>query len=100
MNIRARYPLTSKDIRCDGSHQRTCYIGTPGQVMFRRSAIEKVSGFDTRIGPATDIDIIYRITRDAYVCYSKALVLEKRLHDRNQTDYDLAGCIKSMMRVF
>jgi glycosyltransferase involved in cell wall biosynthesis len=79
---------------------RSCYIGTPGQVMFRRSAVEKVSGFDTRIGPATDIDIIYRITKDAYVCYSKALVLEKRLHDRNQTDYDLAGCIASMMQVF
>jgi glycosyltransferase involved in cell wall biosynthesis len=79
---------------------RSCYIWTPGQAMFRRSAVEKVSGFDTTIGPATDIDIIYRITKDAYVCYSKALVLEKRLHDRNQTDYDLAGCIASMMRVF
>jgi glycosyltransferase involved in cell wall biosynthesis len=79
---------------------RGCYIGTPGQVMFKRSAVEKVSGFDTSIGPATDIDIMYRITRDAHVCYSKALVLEKRLHDKNQTDYDLAGCIASMMRVF
>jgi glycosyltransferase involved in cell wall biosynthesis len=79
---------------------RSCYIWTPGQVMFRRSAVEKVSGFDTSIGPATDIDIIYRITRDHHACYNKALVLEKRLHDRNQTDYDLAGCIESMMRLF
>jgi glycosyltransferase involved in cell wall biosynthesis len=79
---------------------RACYIWTPGMVMFRRSILDATLGFDTSVGPAADVDLIYRIARGYHACYNGTTVLEKRVHDRNQTAYNLAGCIESMMELF
>jgi glycosyltransferase involved in cell wall biosynthesis len=79
---------------------RSYYIPTPGMVLFRRTALEAVSGFDTSIGPASDVDLVYRLARRYHVCYSGVTALEKRVHDRNQMDNDFVKCIESMMKLF
>src|SRR5262249_1541212 len=40
------------------------------------------------------------IARSYHACYNGVTVLEKRMHDRNQTDNDLVKCIESMMKLF
>jgi glycosyltransferase involved in cell wall biosynthesis len=79
---------------------RSFYIPTPGMVMFRRTVLDAMSGFDTSMDPADDVDLIYRITRNHQACYVGAAVLEKRVHERSLMYHDLAKCIRAMMRLF
>ena len=61
---------------------RKNYIWTPGSVMFRRSAVEGVGGFDTDEGKkgAEDYDLYLRITGRSHARFHDAVVLEYRDH--------------------
>ncbi len=60
-----------------------CYIWTPGAVMYRRSVLEAVSGFDSRVAAAADLDLNLRITRIYPACYCGTTVLEYRMYQGN-----------------
>src|SRR4029077_13847173 len=59
---------------------REDFIWTPGVVMYRRSAVDMVRGFDTRIDACADCDLNIRITRDHPVHGHGQVVLEYRHH--------------------
>jgi glycosyltransferase involved in cell wall biosynthesis len=60
-----------------------CYIWTPGAVMYRRSVLNAVSGFDTRVAAAADLELNLRLTRTYAACYNGATVLEYRMYPGN-----------------
>jgi glycosyltransferase involved in cell wall biosynthesis len=60
-----------------------CYIWTPGAVMYRRSILDVVSGFDERVAAAADLDLYLRITRVYPACYCGTTVLEYRMYQGN-----------------
>jgi glycosyltransferase involved in cell wall biosynthesis len=63
---------------------RGSYIWTPGAVLYRRTVLEAISGFDVRLGPVSDTALHLRIARDHPICHNNSLVIEKRLHLANQ----------------
>jgi glycosyltransferase involved in cell wall biosynthesis len=64
--------ITTPDNACaDDDHYRTLlmhnYIWTPAAVMFRASALRRVSGYDARRSGAADWDLYLRIARQPFV---------------------------------
>lgn len=57
------------------------HIWTPGAVMYPRAALEMVTGFDSAMGPAADLDLNLRIARRLPVLHNRREVLEYRIHD-------------------
>jgi hypothetical protein len=73
--------------RVDGNHYeallRLNYIGHPGSVVYRRSVLEEVGGFDEKLRGCEDYDLYLRITRQFPVCRHYRLVADYRRHDAN-----------------
>jgi glycosyltransferase involved in cell wall biosynthesis len=57
-----------------------CYIWTPSAVMYRRSVLDAVSGFDSRVAAAADYELNLRIARTYPVCHNRATILDYRIH--------------------
>jgi glycosyltransferase involved in cell wall biosynthesis len=60
-------------------------IVSPGQVLLRRSAFERVGGFTARIWGADDWDLWLRILRDSAGCCIRHPTLYYRLHGSNNS---------------
>jgi len=83
--------------RQDGVHEdhylellRHNYIWTTGAVVYRRSALESVGGFDASLTGSADFDLNARIARLFPICCSDTPVLEYRKHDEGMSrDYQL-----------
>lgn len=74
------------------------YIWTPGAVMYRRSALELVGGFDPAAGGSADFELNLRLARRfAYGCHHQ-VVLEYRRHSMS-TSADAAGMLRSAVTV-
>jgi glycosyltransferase involved in cell wall biosynthesis len=59
------------------------YIWTPGVVMYRRSILESVGGFDKSVEPSDDFDLNVRIAKFyPMLCHGKP-VLQYRQHSQN-----------------
>ena len=64
---------------------RRNYIWTPGAVMYRRSVLDAVGGFDPCVNASADFDLNLRIARSYAVrCHDK-VILEYRKHDANMS---------------
>lgn len=75
------------------------YIGTVGQVMFRRSILESVGGFDSSVPGCDDIELYLRITRTCQVrCHDK-VVMQHRKHGSN-TSGNREMMLRSMLQVY
>jgi glycosyltransferase involved in cell wall biosynthesis len=59
------------------------FIEMISSVLFRRSVLEEVGGFDTRLQVAEDYDLYLRIARDHPICCHPAVVAEYRMHQSN-----------------
>ena len=61
------------------------FIWNPGNVLFRRGAVEAVGGFDTRLRHAEDYNIYLRITRNQPIVSYGEVVAEYRQHPNNKS---------------
>jgi glycosyltransferase involved in cell wall biosynthesis len=59
------------------------FIEMISSVLFRRSALDEVGGFDTDLRVAEDYDLYLRIARVYPICCHQAVVAEYRLHKSN-----------------
>lgn len=75
------------------------YIGTIGQVMFRRSVFDAVSGFDAWAPGCDDIELYLRISRDYPVYCHDKVVVQHRTHGSN-TSGDRSMMLTSMREVY
>lgn len=97
-------PLPSPPVVCIASdHYRAFldenYVGTVGQVMFRRSNLEAVNGFDSSVPGCDDIELYLRIARSYPVqCHDK-IVVQHRRHGSN-TSGKREMMLRSMLRVY
>ncbi len=64
---------------------RDCFIWAPAAVMYRRSAVEDVGGFDTAVSPSADYDMYLRLTRTHPVHRHGEVVADYRRHGGNMT---------------
>ena len=55
----------------------------PSAAMFRRSAFEKVGGFNTTLWPSEDYDLYLRISREFPIYCLNELVFDYRRHEQN-----------------
>ena len=78
---------------------RGSYIWTPGAVLHRRAVLQTLSGFDVHLGPVCDTDLHLRIASLYPICHNPTVVVEKRIHDANQSR-DCAILLMSMIQVF
>ena len=74
------------------------FIWTPGAVMYRRTVIDAVGGFDPRAGGSADFDLNIRIARRWAIRCHGELVLEYREHVASQSA-DPAYMLRSAMTV-
>lgn len=101
---RDRKPLPSPPVICikDNNYRAFLnynYIGTIGQVIFRRSVFENEPGFDSSVPGCDDAEIYMRIARDYPVCCHDQIVVQHRVHDSN-TSGNRAMMLQSMSRVY
>lgn len=61
------------------------FIGMHATVMYRRSALESVGGFDASLKACEDYDMYLRISRIYPIYYHNALIAEYRQHDDNMS---------------
>lgn len=60
-----------------------CWIASPGQTLIRKSALEKVGGFDASIWGSDDWDLYLRLARvGAFACENR-IALHYRVHGAN-----------------
>jgi len=59
------------------------FIEMISTVLFRRSVLEDVGGFDTRLRVAEDYELYLRIARDYPICCHSTVVAEYRMHQAN-----------------
>jgi glycosyltransferase involved in cell wall biosynthesis len=59
------------------------FIEMISSVLFRRTVLEQVGGFDTNLRVAEDYELYLRIARDYPICCHPAVVAEYRLHQSN-----------------
>jgi glycosyltransferase involved in cell wall biosynthesis len=62
------------------------FIAMPGTVMYRRSAIEKLGGFDSSVDAAADYDLYLRIALHFGMVVHSAVIGEYRRHDGNMSN--------------
>ena len=60
-------------------------IRNPAMVMFRRSVLDKVGSFDSRVDACADYDMYLRISRTHPVRFHDGLVAEYRKHGQNMS---------------
>ncbi len=65
---------------------RSNYIGMHATVIYRRSALDAVNGFDTSFAACEDYDLYLRITRNHPIHCHGELVAEYRQHSANMSD--------------
>lgn len=75
------------------------YIRTIGQVMFRRSVFDAVSGFDSSAPGCDDIELYLRIARAYPVHCHEGIVVQHRNHSSN-TSGDSIMMLTSMLSVY
>jgi glycosyltransferase involved in cell wall biosynthesis len=75
------------------------YVGTVGQVMFRRRVLEAVKGFDSSAPGCDDIELYLRIARDYPVHCHDQVVVQYRVHGSN-TSRNRAMMLTSMLQVY
>lgn len=75
------------------------YIGTVGQVMFRRSILEAVVGFDSAVPGCDDIELYMRIARTHRVHCHDRIVMQHRRHGSN-TSGKREMMLRSMLQVY
>ncbi|HEV7683233.1 MAG TPA: glycosyltransferase [Pyrinomonadaceae bacterium] len=96
--------LPSPPINCiQSDHYRAFlhsnYVGTVGQVMFRRSILEAANGFDTSVPGCDDFELYLRLTRSYPVqCHDK-VVLQHRRHGSN-TSGKRDMMLQSALRIY
>lgn len=96
--------LPSPPINCiQSDHYRAFlysnYIGTVGQVMFRRSILAAVNGFDCSVPGCDDFELYLRLTRSYPVqCHDK-VVLQYRRHGSN-TSGKRDMMLQSALRIY
>ena len=74
------------------------YIGMLATVMYRRSVLEVVKGFDTSVAACEDYDLYLRITRLHPIIWHGNVVAEYRQHGSNiSSDPELM--LKSSLKV-
>jgi glycosyltransferase involved in cell wall biosynthesis len=59
------------------------FIEMISSVLFRKSVLEEVGGFDTNLRVAEDYELYLRIARDHAVCCHSSVVAEYRMHKDN-----------------
>jgi glycosyltransferase involved in cell wall biosynthesis len=64
---------------------RSCYVLTPAVVMYQRTLLEYVRGFDTSVSPSADYDLYLRVSREYPVRQHRDIVAEYRRHGTNMT---------------
>lgn len=79
-----KYILTSIEV------MRLCLlngnaIGEPSAVMFKRSAFDKVGGYDPKFSHAADVDFNVRVSKTGDILYINRPFLLRRIHDDNLT---------------
>ncbi len=77
--------------------ERNCVWGCM-TVMFRRSVLEAVSGFDASLAAAEDYDLYLRIARKFPIYFHGAVVAEYRRHEANMSK-NAGTMLKSVLRV-
>jgi glycosyltransferase involved in cell wall biosynthesis len=97
-------PLPSSPIICVTSDHYQAfldfnYIGTVGQVMFRRSILESVGGFDSAVPGCDDIELYMRIARNHRVACHDKVVMQHRKHGSN-TSGKRDMMLRSMLQVY
>ena len=73
-------------------------IRNPAMVMFRRSVLERVGGFDPRVHACADYEMYLRISREFPVGFHNAVVADYRKHDANMSG-DAALMMRQLQRV-
>ena len=66
------------------------YIWCPGSVIYRRSTLQVVKGFDPSLGAGADYDLYLRITREFPVVCHGQVVVDYRLHKSSMSRDHLA----------
>lgn len=61
------------------------FIVVPAAAMFRRSAVEKIGGFDESMTNCEDYDLYLRIMRDSPISLHDTAVAQYRRHDANKS---------------
>ena len=61
----------------------TNYIATPGQVLFRREALERVGLFHPDTNPCDDWDLYMRLTQQGDIAFVNKIVMGWRQHEGN-----------------
>jgi glycosyltransferase involved in cell wall biosynthesis len=65
------------------------YIWNPASVIYRRTVLDSIGGFDTSVGPTADYDLYLRIAKDYPVYCHERVVVEARRHGANMSsDYE------------
>ena len=77
---------------------RSNYIWTPGAVLYRRSALDAVGGFDPAALGSADYDLNIRIASRSPIGCHHRVVLEYRQHGANMSA-DVAFMLRSALRV-
>ncbi len=96
-------PIETPEVpRVQGDHYLALlqgnYIGMHATVMYRRDALARAGGFDSRLPACEDYDLYLRIARDLPVHQHEALVAEYRRHDGNMS-CDLRLMLGTVLRV-
>ena len=101
---RDRKPLPTQPVSCfKDNHYRAFldynYIGTVGQVMFRRSVFATEPGFDSAVPGCDDAELYMRIAKDYPVYCHDQIVVQHRVHGSN-TSGNRAMMLSSMSRIY
>lgn len=62
-----------------------CWISTPGQILFRRSILEKSGLYDQALVPADDWEMCLRVSQYGPIGFVNAVVLNWRRHESSVT---------------
>jgi glycosyltransferase involved in cell wall biosynthesis len=74
------------------------FIAMPGTVMYRRSAVEKLGGFDSSVDAAADYDLYLRVALHFGIVVHASLIGEYRWHGGNMSN-DPALMLAATLRV-
>lgn len=101
---RDRTPLPTPPVICIKENNYRAfldynYIGTIGQVMFRRSIFASMPGFDSSVPGCDDAELYMRIAKDYPVHCHDRIVVQHRVHGSN-TSGNRAMMLRSMSRVY
>jgi glycosyltransferase involved in cell wall biosynthesis len=75
---------------------RSNFIEMISSVLFRKSVLERVGGFDVSLRVAEDYDLYLRISRDHPICCHPAVIAEYRLHQTNASHNSELMLVKTL----